>query len=218
MREANSCCHGRSGTHIAHTHTSQGRSSVVVTLSKHLPYPGDSSCNLTINAPWADGLLFVVRMINMRWDNSRCLDHMKLSDKNQVLLAPLCSARAIGTRFVAIPEKQVNLEVKTHPSSPSRNYTGLNLAFTGYVNEIRCDLDEMFLCQKTGVCISKTLLCDQVDHCGDRSDEPQDCEYHGKPTWIDWAPLLSWCVICALFGGAFFRVYWRKRRLQLKEQ
>ncbi|EEC01179.1 secreted protein, putative [Ixodes scapularis] len=125
-------------------------------------------------------------MINMRWDNSRCLDHMKLSDKNQVLLAPLCSARAIGTRFVAIPEKQVTLEVKTHPSTPSRNYTGLNLAFTGYVNEIRCDLGEMFLCQKTGVCISKTLLCDQVDHCGDRSDEPQDCDTNTVP----------WSILC----------------------
>lgn len=60
--------------------------------------------------------------------------YMQLSDKKEVLLAPLCSARAIGTRFVAIPEKQVTLEVKTHPSSPSHNYTGLNLAFTGYVN------------------------------------------------------------------------------------
>uniref|UniRef100_V5GKI3 Putative secreted protein n=1 Tax=Ixodes ricinus TaxID=34613 RepID=V5GKI3_IXORI len=102
---------------------------------------------------------------------------MKLSDKHQVLLAPLCSARAIGTRFVAIPEKQVTLEVKTHPSTPSHNYTGLNLAFTGYMNE-----------------------------------------YHGQQSWVDWAPLLSWCVIYALFGGAFFRVYCRKRRLRLKDQ
>lgn len=43
-------------------------------------------------------------------------------------------------------------------------------------------------------------------------------EYHGQQTWVDWAPLLSWCVLFALFGGAFFRVYCRKRRLQLKDQ
>ncbi|KAH7965697.1 hypothetical protein HPB49_009891 [Dermacentor silvarum] len=123
------------GQHSLELYDSKRNSAVELTLSRHPPYPGDSHCSLTVSAPWADGLLFVVRMLNMRWDATRCLDYMKLTDNERVLLAPLCTSRAIGSRFVAMRENRITLVVVTSKSTPSGNYTGLNILFTGYVSK-----------------------------------------------------------------------------------
>ncbi|XP_065287662.1 uncharacterized protein [Dermacentor albipictus] len=122
------------GQHSLELSDSKRNSAVELTLSRHPPYPGDSHCYLTVSAPWADGLLFVVRMLNMRWDATRCLDYMKLTDNERVLLAPLCTSRAIGSRFVAMRENRITLVVVTSKLTPSGNYTGLNILFTGYVS------------------------------------------------------------------------------------
>ncbi|XP_077514779.1 uncharacterized protein LOC144125345 [Amblyomma americanum] len=190
----------------------RANSAVLLTLSQHLPYRGHSRCSLTISAPWADGLLFVVRMLNMRWDATRCLDYMKLSDNERVLLAPLCTARAIGSRFVAMRENRITLEVVTSNSPPSANYTGLNILFTGYVSRSRCSPNNMFPCLESKVCISKALFCDGIDHCGDGSDEPDDCESIDQHTWIEWAPMLCWISVYSLFSAVLFKVYSKKKR------
>lgn len=58
----------------------------------------------------------------------------QLVDNERVLLAPLCTSRAIGSRFVAMRENRITLVVATTKSTPSGNYTGLNILFTGYVS------------------------------------------------------------------------------------
>lgn len=57
---------------------SQTQSSVALLSSRNLPYPGNKTCSLSLSAPWADGLLLVVHMINMRWDSARCLDYIRV--------------------------------------------------------------------------------------------------------------------------------------------
>ena len=37
----------------------------------------------------------------------------------------------------------------------------------------------MFTCNNAR-CIDKSLICDQVDHCGDNTDETTGCSYDGK--------------------------------------
>lgn len=191
---------------------SRANSAVLLTLSQHLPYQGHFHCALTVSAPWADGLLFVVRMLNMRWDATRCLDYIKLSDNERVLLAPLCTARAIGSRFVAMRENRITLEVVTANSPPSANYTGLNILFTGYVSRSRCSPNNMFSCLESKVCISRALFCDGIDHCGDGTDEPDDCESIDQHSWIEWAPMLCWISVYSLFSAVLFKVYSKKKR------
>ncbi|KAL1444263.1 hypothetical protein MTO96_029947 [Rhipicephalus appendiculatus] len=200
------------GQHSLELTDSSKNSAVELTLSRYPPYPGDSRCSLTVSAPWADGLLFVVRMLNMRWDATRCLDYMKLVDNERVLLAPLCTSRAIGSRFVAMRENRITLVVVTTKSAPSGNYTGLNILFTGYVSKNRCSPNDMFLCMESKICISKALFCDGIDHCGDGTDEPEDCESRNRRTWIEWAPLLSWLSVYGLFSAVLFKVYSKKKR------
>ncbi|XP_075747579.1 uncharacterized protein LOC119166800 isoform X1 [Rhipicephalus microplus] len=200
------------GQHSLELSDSSVNSAVELTLSRHPPYPGNSRCSLTVSAPWADGLLFVVRMLNMRWDVTRCLDYMKLVDNERVLLAPLCTSRAIGSRFVAMRENRITLVVVTTKSTPSGNYTGLNILFTGYVSKNRCSPNDMFLCMESKICISKALFCDGIDHCGDGTDEPEDCESRNRRTWIEWAPLLSWLSVYGLFSAVLFKVYSKKKR------
>ncbi|XP_064456066.1 uncharacterized protein LOC135366964 isoform X2 [Ornithodoros turicata] len=154
---------------------SQSNSSVALLLSRRLPYPGNKSCSLSISAPWADGFLFVVHMINMRWESAKCLDYVQLLDEGEVLLPPLCTVQAIGSRFVALRENRLTVDVHSFQDDPSELFTGLSLTVTGYVTKSRCSTREMIECTHSEVCISRSLLCDEVDHCGDYSDEADFC-------------------------------------------
>ncbi|XP_075747580.1 uncharacterized protein LOC119166800 isoform X2 [Rhipicephalus microplus] len=140
------------------------------------------------------------------------LSDSSLVDNERVLLAPLCTSRAIGSRFVAMRENRITLVVVTTKSTPSGNYTGLNILFTGYVSKNRCSPNDMFLCMESKICISKALFCDGIDHCGDGTDEPEDCESRNRRTWIEWAPLLSWLSVYGLFSAVLFKVYSKKKR------
>ncbi|KAL3241962.1 hypothetical protein MRX96_021627 [Rhipicephalus microplus] len=58
----------------------------------------------------------------------------------------------------------------------------------------------------------RPLFCDGIDHCGDGTDEPEDCESRNRRTWIEWAPLLSWLSVYGLFSAVLFKVYSKKKR------
>jgi len=58
-------------------------------------------------------------------------------------------------------------------------------------NDVGCRPDREFFCANRQLCIPSSLRCDNIDHCGDSSDEVS-CSKFSPPPGLWWSCSASW--------------------------
>lgn len=85
---------------------------------------------------------------------------MQLRDEGKVLLSPLCTVHAIGSRFVVLRENRLAVDVYSFQDSPSELFTGLSISVTGYVTStVACQLT------KDGTGVQNFFFREPVQYC-----------------------------------------------------
>ncbi|XP_033626508.1 uncharacterized protein LOC117289479 [Asterias rubens] len=149
-----------------HTVTSHGD---IIYSQASLYYQPRANCTLTLLAPHPGQkirLQFVD--IDIKSDESCQSNHLTVGDGESVSQV-FCGQQPPVDVISSGEWLQLNFK---SDGVQSRSGRGFQMVFTLIYQDLRCAGHHLFHCGN-GDCISSTLRCDTVDHCGDGSDEAQ---------------------------------------------
>ncbi|GFS60972.1 uncharacterized protein TNIN_450611 [Trichonephila inaurata madagascariensis] len=141
-------------------------------VTTHPPYKPNKNCTIIIKPPSDRGIVLSVRKVDFRERRFFCLDYLK------VFHSDLFTSPSTICRFQFDLEEKVSfyqkgpLTLVYHTEGGELSFEeGFTLTFTVVSEDLQdCIKDDVFMCDN-GRCISKELICDGRNNCGDRSEE-----------------------------------------------